>query len=324
MNVAVLSTGGTIASTSDDGGATPTKSGEELVDAVPELGEYANVTVEQVAQIPSFEMDADTLERVGDRVAALDEDPSVDAVVLTHGTDTIEESAYYLDAAVAPTTPVFLTGAQRRPDELSPDAPANLRTSVRAAVEFVDRDCGGVYVAFDETVHAARHVTKTHTSKLGTFESPGSGPVATVDRAGVHLTRQPMSETPTLPATSLAPDVYTVKSGTAVGGDLLAAALERDADGVVVEGTGLGNVTAELGELVAEATDRLSVVVCSRCQEGFVTPVYGGSGGGETLDAHGALFAADLPAHKARLTLTLALSAYDDRAGIREVFETLA
>jgi len=321
MNVVVLGTGGTIASTAGEDGATPALSGEELVSAVPQLKEYATVTVEQATQTLSFEMDAATLERVGDRVAALDDDPSVDAVVLTHGTDTLEETAFYLDAAVSPSTPVFLTGAQRRPDELSPDGPANLRTAFQAASEFTERDCGGAFVAFDEEVHAARYATKAHTSKLGAFESPGVGPVAVVEHDAVHVVREPRSETPTIPATSLAHDVYMVNSGTAVSGDVLAAALDRDPDGVVVEGTGLGNVTAGLGGAIAEAAERVPVVVTSRCFGGFVSPVYGGDGGGETLNRHGAVFGADLPAHKARLALLLALAAYDDREEVRGVFE---
>jgi L-asparaginase len=322
MDIVVLGTGGTIASTFGADGATPTKSGEDLVSGVPGLAADATVSVEQVAQTPSFEMDAATLEAIADRVTALDDDPSVDAVVLTHGTDTLEETAFYLDAATALETPVFVTGAQRRPDELSPDGPANLRTAFRVAREFtdLDRDCGGVFVAFNEGVHAARYVTKAHTSKLEAFESPGAGPVATVDREAVHVVRVPTSETPTIPARSLALTVYVVQSASAVGADLLEAALERDADGVVVEGTGLGNVTAGLGDAIVDATDHVPVVVTSRCFDGGVVPVYGGDGGGERLHRHGAIFAADLPAHKARLALLLALSAYDDVEKIREVF----
>jgi L-asparaginase len=324
VNVTVLGTGGTIASTAGDSGATPTKSGAELVDAVPELQAYATVTVEQPVQTPSFELDAGTLERIGDRVEALDTDLSTDAVVVTHGTDTLEETALYLDVARDPATPVFVTGAQRRPDELSADGPGNLQTAFRAAAAFAERNCGGVYVAFDETVHSARDATKRHASKRDAFASPNAGPVATVDREGVHVTREPRSETPAVPATSLAPDVPVVKSGAAVGAGLLPAALDLDPDGVVLEGTGLGNTTAAIGDLVREAAAERPVVVTTRCPEGRVTPVYGGDGGGERLREAGAIFAADLPAHKARLTLMLAISAYDERERIRDVFEAVA
>ncbi|TYL36820.1 L-asparaginase [Natronococcus pandeyae] len=321
MDVTVCSTGGTIASTDAAGGATPTRTGEELLEAVPEIDEYATLTVEEIAQTPSYEMDADTLERIGDRVRELDGEPTVDAVVVTHGTDTLEETAYYLDVTVQPDTPVFLTGAQRRPDEVSPDGPSNLLTAVRAATQFRERGAGGTFVAFDEEIHAARSVTKTHTSALEAFRSVTRGPVATVDRDRVAVHRTPRSETRPLAATSLAATVFTIKSGSCVAGELLEAALERGADGLVLEATGLGNATAGIAEGVREAIDAgVPVVVASRCLEGRVVPIYGGEGGGERLREYGAIFAGDLPAQKARIRLALALEAYEDETGIRDAF----
>lgn len=320
MDITVLSTGGTIASTATDDGATPTKRGQELVGAVPELDEYADIDVEEVAQIPSFEMDTETLERIGRRVRELDADRSVDAVVITHGTDTMEETAYYLDTALHPETPIFLTGAQRRPDERSPDGPSNLLTAVRAATAFHERDSAGVFVAFNEEVHAARRATKVHTSKLEAFTSVGAGPVATVSHDDVIIYRTPQSETDRIPTTELNADVYTVTSGSGVTGDLAEAALDRGAEGLVVEGTGLGNATEGIGTAVRESTrSGVPVVVASRCLEGETAPVYGGGGGGETLREYGAVFAGDLPAQKARLKLQLALTAYDDAEKVEQV-----
>ena len=321
MHVTVLSTGGTIASTDADDGAEPTKSGRELVAAVPALENYADVAVEQVAQVPSFEIDAATLETIGERVSEFDDDPETDAVVITHGTDTIEETAYYLDVAVSPSTPVFLTGAQRRPDETSPDGPRNLLTAFEAATVFRAIDGSGVFVAFNEEIHAARSVMKTHTSKVETFSSIGEGPVATVDPNGVNVHRSPRSETDPLPGKSLCAAVYAVKSGSGVSGTLVDCAIDRSADGIVVEGTGLGNVTADVGEAIERARDAdIPVVVTSRCLRGRTAPVYGGTGGGERLREYGAAFAGDLPAQKARLRLQLAIDAYTDERRIRSAF----
>ncbi|NUB90135.1 asparaginase [Haloterrigena sp. SYSU A121-1] len=321
MNVTLLSTGGTIASTDADGGAKPTRTGADLLEAVPELEAHASLSVESVAQVPSFEIDGETLEAIGERVRELEADPTVDAVVVTHGTDTMEETAYYLDVTVRPETPVFLTGAQRRPDEVSSDGPSNLLTAVRAAEAFADRDAGGTFVAFDEAIHGARSVTKAHTSALEAFRSRNTGPVATVDRNGVAIHRRPRSETRPIDATSLEATVYTIKSGSAVTGDLLDAALERGADGLVLEGTGLGNATADLADAARDAIEAgVPVVVTSRCLEGRVAPVYGGDGGGERLREYGAVFAGDLSAQQARLRLALALEAFDDDDTIREAF----
>ncbi|SEW27412.1 asparaginase [Natrinema salifodinae] len=334
MYVTVLSTGGTIASTGGDDGATPTRRGRELVDAVPALAEYADVDVEQVAQVPSYEMDAETLESIGDRVRELDGDEDVDAVVVTHGTDTLEETAYYLDVAVGPATPVFATGAQRRPDEYSADGPSNLLTAVRAADAFRDREGDGVddgdgsddrgcgvFVAFNEEIHAARRVTKTHTSKLETFRSVATGPVATVGRDGVAIHRPLRSESTRLPTDSLAADVYTIKSGSCATGDLVDAAIAAGADGLVLEATGIGNATKGIGTAVRDAIrEGIPVVVASRCLEGRTAPVYGGVGGGDRLREYGAIFAGDLPAQKARIKLTLALTAFDDEDAVRRAF----
>lgn len=322
MRISVLGTGGTIASTDAADGAEPTKQGEELIDTVPALEEYADVVVEEVAQIPSFEMDTPTLETIGERVRELDRDEATDAIVITHGTDTIEETAYYLDVAISPSTPVFLTGAQRRPDETSPDGPGNLLTAFQAASAFDDA-VGGVFVAFNEEIHAARSVVKTHTSKLETFSSFSHGPVATVDHSGVNVHRPPRSESVSISGTSLRATVYIVKSGSGVSGDLLDAALDRDAEGIVVEGTGLGNVTAEIGEAIKRACESdVPVIITSRCLKGRTAPVYGATGGGERLREYGAVFAGGLPAQKARLRLQLALDAYGDEEKVKRAFRT--
>ena len=329
MNVTVLGTGGTIASTGDETGAVPTERGEALVEQVPELEEYGDIAVEQVAQLPSYEMTAETLESIGERVAELDDDSTTDAVVITHGTDTMEETAYFLDVSLHPSTPVFLTGAQRRPDEQGSDGPTNLITAFTAAEEFIENDGadGGTYIAFDEEIHSARFATKVHTSNLDAFASPGVGPVATHDRSGVRVLRQPRSESVHIPNAALDSTVFVVGSGAGVDERLAVAALDMGADGLVVNGTGLGNATAELGEFIESTIrDGTPVVVASRCFAGRTTPVYGGSGGGETLRSAGAMFAGDLPAQKARLKLMLALSKYgedgetDDEA-LRALFD---
>lgn len=310
MHSIVLSTGGTIASTSSDEGATPTEEGHELVDAVPELERYGDIDVEEIAQVPSFEIDRETLETIGHRVAELDADDDIDAVIIMHGTDTMEETAYYLDTALQPETPVLLTGAQRRSDEVSPDGPSNLLTSFRAAEAFDDRAGRGVFIAFNEEIHAARSATKVHTSKLETFTSVGTGPVATMTHDGLSTNRKPRSETEHIPTCSVDGAVYTIASGIGVTGDLAYAALEHGVDGFVISGTGLGNVTKSLGNTINECTEEgIPVVVASRCLEGQTAPVYGSVGGGEKLREYGVLFAGDLPAQKARIRLLLALNA---------------
>lgn len=317
--ITVLGTGGTIASTDGEGGASPSKRGAELVSSVPELGEHAELSVEEVAQIPSFDMDWETIHRM--RSAAEKAGEEADGVVITHGTDTMEESAYALDMVFGGDVPVVFTGAQRRSDETSPDGPSNLLTAVRAAADDRFRGNGAAYIAFDETVHAARDVTKAHTSDLGTFVSPDKGPIASLTREDVRTYRPPRSYSIDLPGGVPESTIRMVKSGVSVSGAQFEAALEAGVDGIVLEGTGLGNATTALGEAVEEAVSAgVPVVVTSRCQGGATAPVYGGGGGGETLNQHGAVFGDDLPAHKARLKLALALEATDDHGELADLF----
>lgn len=305
--VHAIATGGTIASTAGAEGAAPSLSGDDLVEAVPGLAEYADVTVESVAERPGFDMDPATVAAVGRRVRAVAEDAA--GVVVTHGTDTMEESAYYLDLAADWPVPVVFTGAQRRPDEVGADGPANLRTAVRAAAH--DRLDSGVFLAFDDELHAARDVTKAHTSALGTFTSPNAGPVALFTRGGVEWYRDPPA-TPTVGVLETEATVPIVTSGSGVGAGPVERAVAAGVDGVVVAGTGLGNATAALGGAIREAAADLPVVVASRCFAGPTEPVYGTAGGAVTLDEH-VQFAGDLPPWKARIALSLALAA--DRVG---------
>lgn len=306
--VHVVATGGTIASTGGDEreGAAPELTGEDLVSAVPDL--ESDLFVETVADRPGFDMGPDILATVCNHVNQAAEE--VDGVVVTHGTDTLEESAYYLDLVLNDTT-VVVTGAQRRPDETSPDGPANLRDAVRTAAEAPP----GSYVVFDGEVHAARDVTKAHTQALSTFTSPETGPLATFTRDGLRWYRDPPS-TPTLDIYQTEARVPVVQSGSGVPADAFERALP--ADGVVVAATGLGNVTSALGDALADAPEGLPLVVASRCLAGPMEAVYGTPGGAVTLRNHGVQFADDLPPWKARTALQLAIA-----AGRAEEFEQL-
>jgi L-asparaginase len=318
--VVVISTGGTIASTQDETAATPQKSGTELIDAVPELSEYATLSVRDIAQVPSFDMDLDTIADIGDAVVDVAAD-GADGVVVTHGTDTMEESAYVLDATHDFDIPVVFTGAQRRSDELSPDGPANVLAAVRAATHDRLRAAGGVYIAFDMELHSPRDVTKTHTSALGTFASPDKGPIASFTRGAIRFHRQPGSYSETIGATRSFADVRMIKSAVGIGSRQVDTAIEQGVDGLVIEGTGLGNATSALGNAIEGAVEEgIPVVVASRCHAGSTEPVYGTDGGGQTLVDNGAVHAGDLPAHKARLKLVLALAAVEDPLAAAEYF----
>jgi L-asparaginase len=233
----------------------------------------------------------------------------------------MEESAYVLDLTREYDAPVVFTGAQRRPDEPSADGPANILTAVRAAAHERLRDAGGVYVAFDEELHAPRDVIKRHTTALDTFVSPEKGPIASFGRRSVRFHRQPRSYSDTIPTTRTDKRVPVLKSGVGIGSRQSDVAIDEDVDGIVIEGTGVGNTTAELCRTVREAIrNDIPVVVASRCPAGTTEAIYGTEGGGQTLAENGAVHAGDLPAHKARLKLALALADTDEPRMAAEYF----
>jgi L-asparaginase len=323
--VHVVATGGTIASTPDEDGAAPSLDGADLLESVPELSSHADLSVESVSQVPGFDVDFETMAAVAERARTAVEDDEVDAIVVTHGTDTMAETAYFLDLTCSLPVPVVVTGAQRRLDEPSSDAPANLLAAVRSATH--SRVEEGVFLAFDDELHAARDVRKAHTHKLSAFSSPNDGPVATLTRDRIRFHREPQSESVSLPieggdASVEAPDarVEMVVSAAGVDGAQVDRAVEANADGLVIAGTGLGNATGTVGEAVADAIEAgVPVVLTSRCGAGATGAVYGTAGGGQTLQDRGAIPGGDLAPWKARVKLALALDAVADE--VEEVGE---
>ena len=323
-HVHVLFTGGTISMRVDPGtgAAVPAMSGEEIVARVHGLRKEARLTLEDYARLPGPHVTPHWMWRLRGRVAEALADPAVDAVVLTHGTDTLEETAFLLDLTLDSEKPVVFCGAMRTVSDPGWDGPANLMTAVRTAVH-PDARARGVLVAVGEQVHAAAEATKWHTQSLGTFRS-ARGPLAVLDHGQVVFQR-PAFHAPALKARRLVSevDLHTMAAGT--DDALLRASLARGARGIVVAATGAGNVPpACLPGLRAALAASVPVVLVSRCAEGRVAPLYGYEGGGQMLRDLGVIFGQDLPGPKARIKLMVALGATSDIAQIREIFESSA
>ena len=330
-HVCVVACGGTIASEPDTDGAAPAKDGADLIDAVPSVTDYATVSAREACARPGFDVRWRDLFAVVSEAREAVAD-GADGIVVTHGTDTLTDTAYALDLLTDLPVPVVVTGAQRRLDEPSSDVPANLTLAVRTAAD--ERFTPGVYVAFDGEVHAGRDAVKTHSNALSTMSSPASAPVATVTRSTTRLLREPRRGVTSEPlcapdgpidasdpeaAAALVPEVPVIPSGTGVSGVGIERALDADVGGIVVEGTGLGNVTGHIGDAVAEAVAQVPVVVAGR-PAGPTEPVYGTPGGAVTLADHGVVFADDLPASKARVGLAVGLAAGVSRESLGGLF----
>jgi L-asparaginase len=315
--VRILFTGGTISMRIDPqtGGAVPALSGEEIVSRVPGLAQEAELSLEDYARLPGPHVTPHWMWRLKDHVASVLAQPDIDAVVLTHGTDTLEETAFLLDLTLASDKPVVFCGAMRTVSEPGWDGPANLLAAVRTAVH-PDARSRGVLVVVGESVHAASEASKWHAQALAAFRSP-HGPVGTVERDRVRFHRPPFRG-PHLPAKRIVSEVDLHTMATGVDDGLVRASLARGARGLVIEATGCGNVPpAVVPGLRAALSASVPVLLVSRCPEGGVVPAYGYEGGGRMLREMGIIMGGEMPGPKARILLMVALAVTSDVAELR-------
>jgi L-asparaginase len=300
------------------GAAVPALSGEDIVSKVHGLRREARLTLEDYAQLPGPHVTPEWMWRLRERVAAVAADEAVDGIVLTHGTDTLEETAYLLDLTLATPKPVVFCGAMRTVSDPGWDGPANLLAAVRAAVHPASHG-RGVLIAVGDHLHAAAEATKRHANNLDAFASP-HGPIGGFDHGQVVFHRPPFRG-PQLAAERLVPEVDLHTMAAGVGDALIRASLARGARGLVIEATGAGNVPPPaLPGIKAALAARVPVVLVSRCAEGRVSPLYGYEGGGQKLLEMGLIFAPELPGQKARIKLMVALGISSDPAEIRRMF----
>ena len=316
VKVVILSTGGTIASRHDRqaDALVSSVSGKELLDQLGALAPDVPVVVESFCNIGSFAMDLETSFRLAKRVDAILLEPDVAGVVVTHGTDTMEEAVFLADLVVAPGKPVVFTGAQRHAAEADADGPRNLADSIRVAASPSARGLGAV-VVFDGEIHAARDVTKVHACRVGTFASAEHGKLGEVDAAQVILQRRPQLHA-TIVSRRIETRIDLIRLGMGNDDRFMRCALASDARGIVLEAFGRGNVTPAMLAAIKDAVQGgVAVVVTTRCAQGRVVPLYGGSGG-KAVEAAGAIYAGDLSGLKARILLALLIgSGETDIAG---------
>jgi len=322
--VVVLSTGGTIASVYDSiqGGFIAALTGEVLVKAVPGLDTIARVEVAQVANVASTDMTPALWLDVSRRAEAALARPDVAGVVVTHGTDTLEETAYFLDLTVGSAKPVIVVGAQRAASEPDADGPGNLRDAILTAVDPASRGMGTLVVLNGE-IHAAREVTKTSTLNVSTFLTPQYGALGTVDPDGVRYYRAPLRRQHIeVPIDASLGRVEIVTNYAGADGRVVRGLLEQGAlDGLVVEASGVGNLSGALFAALEEVRARgIPVIVSTRVHSGRTLPLYAGRGSGVSLARIGCVFADNLPPHKARVLLLAALTRTRDPGELARIF----
>ena len=317
-HVTVLSLGGTISSAPPADGrlARPALSAADLVAAVPALCRVAEIEVRDVRRLPSNDMTFAIARTVADEIRAA-VGRGAAGVVVTQGTDTIEEMAYAWDLLVAGDAPTVVTGAMRHAALASADGAGNLLDAVRTAASPQARGLGCL-VVFNEEIHSARAVRKAHTSSLAAFRSAGVGPLGWIAEGEPRLRERPYPRiTVELPpdAPVVRPPVVTI----AMDDDGWWLPAVAQAPGLIVAGTGGGHVPGWLSDQVVELAGRIPVVLASRTGDGEVlTDTYGGFGGSETVLVQGGLIpAGSLDPYKARVLLGLLLGAGADHERIR-------
>lgn len=322
--VHLLTTGGTIASRlTEEGGYSPALGGMDLVRALP-VGPMLEVRAEEFSRLLSYGMSYELVGRLVLRLQELEAVPEVRGIVVTHGTAAMEEVAYLCDLTCALEKPVVFTGAQYHASDPGSDGPHNVFTAIWVAAAPESRG-RGVLICFAGEIHAARDGTKLHMNSPAAFASP-YGPLGVVDAGGVAFYRQPTGRIqfafPPLPL----PKVEIISAALDMDDLLLRTAVSAGAEGIVVEGfPGSGGVPPALLGAIGDALDRgIPVVLTSRAPFGRITPISRGDSGPRVLYEMGAIMGGDLPAHKARLLLTVALGNGQDMEPLRHTFRCVA
>jgi L-asparaginase len=314
--VLVIGTGGTIGSSGDYWTGNPTRVPIEQLVRVPGIDSVAIVESEQLWNVASGSIGpARWLElsrHIADRMRAR---PALAGVVVTHGTDTMEETAYFLDLTLPGDRPVVVTGAMRPSDMAGADGPANLMSSARVATDPQARGRGAM-VVMDDRVFAARDVTKTNSTRVETFQAPERGPIAIVNPEGVEFHRpSPRRSAPVFDLTGVRelPRVDVIYSYAGADSVPIDAVVAAGAKGIVIAGVGRGNLAPAQGSALRRARAKgIVVVVTTRT----------GSGGVPVKRGDGMIGAGDLNAQKARVLLTLALARTSDPAEVARIFES--
>ena len=317
--VRVIATGGTIASTeddADDGGYSLSEQAEAIINAVPVLESFVGITYDEVAQKGSSSLLVEDYVNVAKAAMKAERDGAA-GVIVTHGTDALEETAYFTDLVLDLDIPVAFVGAQRAADAISADGQSNLLTAVRMATrrEFhLEDEPSGVYLVMNETIHAARDVTKGHTIQLQSFTSGPAGPIGIFTDNELVLYRDPGSYSSNLSGHNLdaAPEKVVPIVTTGAGSEAYvieqAVSGEYDVDGIVIQATGWwGGTAPEISDATSDALDAgIPVGRTTRVPWGPMNPGYDDDPEGSIVVME------DLPAWKGRLHMIVALTLADN------------
>ena len=319
--IAVIFNGGTISMKVDERikAAVPSLTGEEIMSMVTGIEEYAEIESYSFSSMPSPHMTFEMMLKLSEFSKELLNREDIDGVVITHGTDTLEETAYLLDLTINSDKPVVITGAMRSGSELGYDGPSNLAASICTAIS-EDAKGRGVLVCFNGELNSASEVIKANSMALNAFRTPNFGPIGIVDNNKVIFYRE-TKKTEKYNVEEIKSDVALIKCVADMDSSFIEFVIDKGYGGIIIEALGRGNVPPRMVEGIKKALDKeIPVVVVSRCFEGRVHESYGYEGGGKMLKDLGVIFGDTLPGQKARIKLALAINSNIKKEEIEKQF----
>ena len=303
--ILVLHTGGTISMQADQNGAVESSPINPMTQVTSPLENIEVVSVD-FFNLPSPHIQIDHMMMIYKKIR--EEASHFDGFVITHGTDTLEETAYFLDTMSIPQKPIVMTGAMRSSNELGSDGIYNYRTALRVAADEKSAD-KGVLVVMNDEIHAAKYVTKTHTTNVSTFQTPTHGPLGLVTKREI-LFFKAADKRVRFDLQAINGVVPIIKSYADMDTILPDALVEAPISGLVIEALGAGNLPpASIAAIKKLINKQLPIVLVSRCFNGIAEPVYAYDGGGIQLEELGVLFVKELNSQKARIKLLIAVNA---------------
>ena len=302
------------------GGIVPSLSGKDILARTPSVFDHAELITVDFGQYPGPHITPDIMMGLSRLVQEYADAEDIDGIVITHGTDTLEETAYFLDCTVNTHKPIVVVGSMRNSSEPDWDGPRNLRDCIMIALHRKAHHLG-VLVCLAEEIHAASEVSKLNTSNISTFESPNFGALGRIVNGSVFIYRKPVHRE-FFTVSALPHFVPLLTCYTTSEALILQAVVKLRPAGIVIEAMGVGNVPPPVFEQILYAIEQnIPVVLVSRCPIGRVEHLYAYQGAGKQLYEAGVIFADYLNGQKARIKLLVMLGAGVDLQTIRNAFE---
>lgn len=320
--VLIIFTGGTIAMKVDTniGAAIPALNEDELFTMVKSINNLVELESINYSNLPSPHITPDNMMNLAHLVKENIRRDDISSVIVTHGTDTLEETAYLLDLCIKSPKPIVVTGAMRNFSELGYDGSSNLSAAICTAISPESQN-KGVLVVMNNEVNSATEVTKTNTLSLNTFQSTEFGPLGIVDNDQVIYYRDIITRQH-IDTNIIENNVALIKSVPGMESDILNFYIDSGYKGIVIEALGRGNLPPTMIPGIKKATEnKIPVVMVSRCNTGRVLDSYGYEGGGRHLRKLGVIFGGNLPGQKIRIKLMLSLGLTNDIQEIRSILE---